>query len=83
MDRLYGRRKVGTYNANAPVFDSYADAEQANYLGKQGANQSALTNIAYQIGNSGGGSAGGDAELRILFIGTVLRKMPWSICPAF
>lgn len=66
--------KVGTYNANAPVFDSYADAEQANYLGKQGANQSALTNIAYQIGNSGGGSAGGDAELRILFIGNSFTK---------
>lgn len=66
--------KVGTYNANAPVFDSYADAEQANYLGKQGANQSTLTNIAYQIGNSGGGSAGGNAELRILFIGNSFTK---------
>ena len=66
--------KVGTYNNGAPVFDSYAEADQANYLGKQGSNKSTLTNIVYQIGSTGGGGTGGDAELRILFIGNSFTK---------
>ena len=66
--------KVGTYNNGSPVFDSYSETDQANYLGKQGATKSTLTNIVYQIGNSGGGDPGGDAELRILFIGNSFTK---------
>lgn len=66
--------KVGTYNNGSPVFDSYAEADQANYLGKQGSNKSTLTNIVYQIGSTGGGGTGGDAELRILFIGNSFTK---------
>ncbi len=66
--------KVGTYNNGNPVFDSYAEADQANYLGKQGATKSTLTNIVYQLGNSGGSDPGGDAQLRILFIGNSFTK---------
>lgn len=66
--------KVGTYNNGTPVFDSYSETDQANYLGKQGATKSTLTNIVYQIGSSGGGGTGGDAELRILFIGNSFTK---------
>lgn len=66
--------KVGTYNNGTPVFDSYSEADQANYLGKQGATKSTLTNIVYQLGNSGGGDPGGEAQLRILFIGNSFTK---------
>lgn len=66
--------RVGTYNNGNPLFDSYAEADAANYLGKQGANKSTLTDITYEIGFAGGGSTGGDAELRILFIGNSFTK---------
>ena len=66
--------KVGTYNNGDPVFDSYAETAQESYLGRQGATKSTLTNITYLIGSSGGGGTGGDAELRILFIGNSFTK---------
>ena len=66
--------KVGTYNANAPVSTPMPMPSKPTTWGNKERTNRPLTNIAYQIGNSGGGSAGGDAELRILFIGNSFTK---------
>lgn len=75
--------KVGTYNNGTPVFDSYAEADQANYLGKQGSNKSTLTNIVYQIGARAEAVRAAMQNCASSSSATVSRKTPWSICPAY
>lgn len=65
--------KVGSYNAGVSIFDSYTEAEKEKYLGAQGAKKSTLTDITYLIGTTSP-STGGEAKLRILFIGNSFTK---------
>lgn len=67
--------KVGTYNNNSPVYDSYPEAEKESYLGKHNASkEQTYTNITYLIGTTDPSTGGGDAEYNILFIGNSFTK---------
>ena len=66
--------KVGAYNNNAPVYDSYSEAEKANYLGKYRSTAQTYTNITYLVGTTDPSAGTGTAEYNILFIGNSFTK---------
>lgn len=66
--------KVGTYNNNAPVYDSYSDAEKEKYLGKYRSTAQTYTDIVYLIGTTDPSAGTGTAEYNILFIGNSFTK---------
>ena len=66
---------VGTYNGGEGVDDEYTDDTKENYLGKQGASKSTLTDITYLIGTKDAElPAESNAKLKILFIGNSFTK---------
>ena len=66
---------VGTYNGGEGVDDEYTDEAKENYLGKQGAKKSTLTDITYLIGTKDPElPAESNAKLKILFIGNSFTK---------
>lgn len=66
---------VGTYNGGKSVPDEYTDAAKENYLGKQGATKSTLTDITYLIGTKEPEQpVESNAKLKILFIGNSFTK---------
>lgn len=66
---------VGTYNGGEGVDDEYTDETKENYLGKQGAKKSTLTDITYLIGTKDPElPAESNAKLKILFIGNSFTK---------
>ena len=66
--------KVGAYNNNAPVYDSYSEAEKASYLGKYRNTAQTYTNITYLVGTTDPSAGTGTAEYNILFIGNSFTK---------
>lgn len=66
--------KVGAYNNNAPVYDSYSEAEKASYLGKYRKTAQTYTNITYLVGTTDPSAGTGTAEYNILFIGNSFTK---------
>lgn len=66
---------VGTYNGGEGVDDEYTDEAKENYLGKQGANKSTLTDITYLVGTKEPElPSESNAKLKILFIGNSFTK---------
>ena len=66
---------VGTYNDGKGVQDEYTDDAKINYLGKQGATKSTLTDITYLIGTKEPDQpVESNAKLKILFIGNSFTK---------
>lgn len=66
---------VGTYNGGDGVEDEYTDEAKENYLGKQGASKSTLTDITYLVGTKEPElPSESNAKLKILFIGNSFTK---------
>lgn len=66
---------VGTYNGGEGVDDEYTDEAKENYLGKQGASKSTLTDITYLVGTKEPElPSESNAKLKILFIGNSFTK---------
>lgn len=66
---------VGTYNGGDGVDDEYTDEAKENYLGKQGASKSTLTDITYLVGTKEPElPSESNAKLKILFIGNSFTK---------
>ncbi len=66
---------VGTYNGGDGVDDEYTDEAKENYLGKQCASKSTLTDITYLVGTKEPElPSESNAKLKILFIGNSFTK---------
>ena len=66
--------KLGKYNNNAPVYDSYSDADKTKYLGIYRNTAQKYENINYFVGTTDPETGYGEAEYNILFIGNSFTK---------
>ena len=66
--------KLGKYNNNAPVYDSYSEANKTKYLGIYRSTAQTYENINYLIGTIDPEAGVEEAEYNILFIGNSFTK---------